>query len=164
MTTVYTSFASDAQTATPQRQSIHHQPIIGVTTKFGDADWVTNHTSKYIDVLVEFGAIGVALSPDAPAVFPDGTSYTPDAAGRLPGMPCWITWMASFWRAVVTWTHRSLVPRWTAQIPKSISRPRDELELGLTKAALTTDHSHLWHLPRLPGTQRRGWRYHDPAL
>ena len=57
---------------------------IGVTARHGDPAWVQNNTRHYVNILAEYGARPVILSPDCPAVLPDGSQVQPDADGRLP--------------------------------------------------------------------------------
>lgn len=63
--------------------SKREQLWIGVTSKQSDDKWIARWTQNYIDRIHDLGAIPVILAPDAPAVLPDGTNYTPDAKGRL---------------------------------------------------------------------------------
>lgn len=60
------------------------QPLIGVTTKLGEPEYVTRATRNYVNALRSVEATSIVLAPDAPAIFPDGTSYEPDNQGRLP--------------------------------------------------------------------------------
>ena len=120
----------------------NEQPVIGVTTKRGDAEWVENHTQNYLNVLREYGAVPVVLSPDYPAAFPaafpDGATFTPDEKGRLPND------VLTHMDGLVLSGGGDMHPNYfgaemNGANPKAIDLPRDELELGLSKAALALD-------------------------
>lgn len=115
-----------------------YKPIIGVTTKRGDSGWVERNTQDYLDVLAEYGAIGVVLSPDCPAVMPDGTTFTPDEEGRLPAD------VLAHLDGLVLAGGGDVHPKYfgaemDGANPKAIDLPRDELELALSESALARD-------------------------
>ncbi len=56
---------------------------IGITTRRGDAEWVQKNTRNYVAMVRDAGAEPIILSPDTPAVLPDGRTFTPDAQGRV---------------------------------------------------------------------------------
>lgn len=114
------------------------KPIIGVTAKRGDVAWVAENTQPYLDVLAEFGAIGVVLSPDQPAIFPDGKRFEPDTQGRLPS-----TLLDRLDGLLLTGGGDVEPSYFGAELdganPAAIDVPRDELELALSKDALALD-------------------------
>lgn len=111
---------------------------IGVTSKQSDDAWIARWTQNYLDRINEMGAIPVILAPDAPAVLPDGTTYTPDAEGRLPeAILAQLDGLVlagggdvdpSYYGAEMDGTDKS-----------TIDRRRDELELTLARRALADD-------------------------
>ena len=114
------------------------KPIIGVTTKQGNARWVRDNTQTYLDALAAHEAIGVVLAPDAPATLPDGTTFTPDALGRLPGE------ILDRLDGLVLAGGGDVDPKYFGATlnganPDSIDLLRDELELHLTRRALHMD-------------------------
>ena len=60
------------------------QPIVGITSRHGNDEWVQENTINYINVLNGYGVKTVVLSPDTPVTLPDGSTYSPDEKGRLP--------------------------------------------------------------------------------
>jgi putative glutamine amidotransferase len=114
------------------------KPLIGVTAKHGDPEWVSRRMVNYLNALEQFGAQGIVLSPDAPAVFPDDITFYPDAQGRLP-------------RAVLQRLNGLILSGGGDVDPsyfgaelaganvQAIDIPRDELELTLSKQALAED-------------------------
>lgn len=114
------------------------KPIIGVTTKRGNARWVRDNTQTYLDALAAHGAIGVVLAPDTPATLPDGTTFTPDAQGRLPGE------ILDKLDGLVLAGGGDVHPQYFGATlnganPDSIDHLRDELELHLARRALHMD-------------------------
>ena len=112
--------------------------LIGVTTRRGDAEWVQKSTRNYINILTEYGAIPVILSPDQPTVFPDGTSYQPDEAGRLPAA------VLECLDGLVLSGGGDVDPKYFGETLngaelENIDPKRDELEIGLGQAALARD-------------------------
>ena len=111
---------------------------MGVTTKQGDAEWVENHTKNYLEVLAEYGATAVVLSPDCPAVLPDGTTFVPDAEGRLPGE------LLTHLDGLILSGGGDVHPTYfgaemNGANPAAISLLRDELELGVAREAVARD-------------------------
>jgi len=114
------------------------KPLIGVTAIRGNAKWIAEHTQEYLDVLTKFGAIGVVLSPDHPAVFPDGATFEPDVQGRLPAA------LLDQLDGLLLTGGGDVEPSYFGATldganPDAIDIPRDELELALSKDALTKD-------------------------
>jgi len=112
--------------------------LIGLTAKHGSREWVEKNTRNYLAMLREMGATPVLISPDEPAVLPDGTSYTPDALGRLPDE------VLSHLDGLILSGGGDVHPRYFgAELdgadPDSISEQRDELELHLSRQALAQD-------------------------
>lgn len=113
-------------------------PLIGVTTKHGNPEWLQKNTKNYLNVLAELGAMAVVLSPDLPATLPDGTTFTPDDEGRLPAE------ILARLDGLILAGGGDVHPRYFGQElagadPDSIDLRRDELELGLARAALAAD-------------------------
>lgn len=111
---------------------------IGVTTRHGDPEWVQKNTRNYLNVLCEYGAIPIILSPDCPATLPNGLTVQPDGAGRLPAS------ILEHLHGVVLSGGGDVHPKYFGQPlngaePESIDLKRDELELNLAQAALDRD-------------------------
>ena len=111
---------------------------IGVTTRHGDPAWVQKNTRNYLQILQEYGAIPVILSPDCPATLPDGSTVAPDELGRLP------TTILDRLHGLVLSGGGDVHPQYFGQElngaePESIDLKRDELELALSQAALARD-------------------------
>lgn len=114
------------------------EPIIGVTIKHGDADWVARSARNYLDALAACNGIGVVLSPDAPVVFPDGATFYPDGEGRLPEA------VLAHLDGLVLAGGGDVDPKYFGQPmnganPASISLLRDELELTLARQAMAAN-------------------------
>jgi putative glutamine amidotransferase len=120
------------------RARSRRKPVIGVTTQSGAPDWVEKNSQNYINILGEYGAVPTVLSPDYPAVLPDGEVFYPDERGCLP-------------EAVLACLDGLLLsgggdvhPRYFGQTvagadPDSINLKRDELEVHLARQALSAD-------------------------
>ena len=111
---------------------------IGITTRRGDADWVDRYVCNYINVVAEYGATPVVLTPDCGAQFADGTRFEPDDEGRLPAE------VLDRLDGLILSGGGDVHPRYFgAQLnganPAAIDVRRDELELGLAGAALDRD-------------------------
>ncbi len=114
------------------------QPLIGVTTRFGQAEHVRKNTKNYFDALARHGAIAVALSPDVPTILPDGTTFEPDASGRLPDE------ILDHLNGLVLAGGGDVDPKYFNQPLNGanvdgIDLKRDELELNLARAAMLRD-------------------------
>ena len=118
--------------------SVKTRPVIGVTTKLGDPEWVRQNTQPYLDALDEFGAHAVVLAPDAATVLPSGRQFVPDAAGRLPRE------IMQHLDGLILAGGGDVDPKYFGETLNganvdSISLLRDELELTLSRDALTDD-------------------------
>lgn len=119
--------------------SIRPEPLyIGVTSKHGNPDWVRRNTQNYLNTLTELGATPLVLAPDTPVTLPDGTTVALDAAGRLPDG------ILDHLHGLILSGGGDVDPAYfgaplNGAEPESISRPRDELEIGLATAALARD-------------------------
>lgn len=114
------------------------RPIIGVTTKHGSEEWVQKNTINYLNALAAHGATAVVLSPDQPAILPDGTTFVPDDEGRLPEA------ILNYLDGLILSGGGDVHPRYFNQPldgaePESIDLKRDELELRLACQALSAD-------------------------
>lgn len=112
--------------------------LIGLTSKHGNREWVEKNTRNYLAMLREMGATPVLLSPDEAATLPDGTTYLPDAAGRLPAA------VLAHLDGLILSGGGDVHPRYfgaelAGADPKSISEARDELEIHLSQQALAQD-------------------------
>jgi gamma-glutamyl-gamma-aminobutyrate hydrolase PuuD len=121
-----------------QERTMRDQTWIGVTSKQSDATWIARWTQNYLDRINDMGAVPVILAPDALAVLPDGTTYAPDAEGRLP-----VTILAQL-DGLVLAGGGDVDPSYYAAVPdgtdeSTIDRRRDELELALARRALADD-------------------------
>lgn len=111
---------------------------IGVTTRHGDPAWVQKNTRNYLQVLAEYGALPVVLSPDCPATLPDGSMVQPDELGRLPVS------ILDRLHGLILSGGGDVHPKYFGQElagaeVESIDLKRDELELALSQAALARD-------------------------
>lgn len=114
------------------------KPVIGVTTKRGEPEWVNQHTKDYLAVLAEYDAEGVVLSPNCPTVLPDGSTFAPTNEGRLPAE------VLHHLDGLILAGGGDVHPKFfgaemAGANPKAIDLPRDELELGLSVVALRQD-------------------------
>lgn len=112
------------------------RPLIGVTTKHGASEWVLANSQHYLDMLEKLGAQAVLLSPDAPALFPDGQQVVPDELGRLPRS------LLAKLDGLILSGGGDVHPRYfgeTIQGARNIDEKRDELELNLARWALAED-------------------------
>ncbi len=113
-------------------------PIVGVTTRYGNAEWVNENTQHYLNVLKALGAQSVVLAPDTPATLPDGSRFTPDAIGRLPAAI--LDSLDGLILAGGGDVHPSYFgEKMAGANPAAIDRKRDELELCLARRALALD-------------------------
>lgn len=111
---------------------------IGLTTKHGHTEWVEKNTRNYLAMLKELGATPVLLAPDTPAQLPDGSTFHPDALGRLPAA------VLDYLDGLILSGGGDVHPRYfgaelAGAEEKSISEARDELELHLSRQALAQD-------------------------
>ncbi|MEZ4867950.1 MAG: gamma-glutamyl-gamma-aminobutyrate hydrolase family protein [Caldilineaceae bacterium] len=114
------------------------QRWIGVTTRHGEPAWVQQNTRNYLNILQEYGATPVVLSPDQPVTLPDGSTVQPDAAGRLPAI------VLDQLHGVILSGGGDVHPQYFGQSlngadPDSIDLKRDELELTLARQTLARD-------------------------
>jgi putative glutamine amidotransferase len=112
--------------------------IIGITVRRGDPESVQKSTKNYLQILAEYGVSPVILSPDCTATLPDGKTFTPDPAGRLP------TAVLAALDGIVFSGGGDVDPKYFGEAlngaePEAIDHLRDELELNLGQAALATE-------------------------
>lgn len=127
-----------SQRETTMRGTTGAGPLIGVTAKHGHAEWLQKNTVHYLNALAGLEATAVVLSPDQPAIFPDGSTFVPDAEGRLP------VEILDQLDGLILAGGGDVHPRYFGQElngadPKSIDLRRDELELTLARVALAAD-------------------------
>ncbi|MBI3958062.1 MAG: gamma-glutamyl-gamma-aminobutyrate hydrolase family protein [Chloroflexi bacterium] len=118
--------------------SPQHPLLIGLTTRHGNTEWVAKNSHNYLAMLRELGATPVLLSPDEPVHLPGGTTFHPNAQGRLPVA------VLDHLDGLILSGGGDVHPRYfgaelAGADPKSISEARDELELALSRQALTQD-------------------------
>jgi putative glutamine amidotransferase len=112
--------------------------IVGVTSRSGNPDWINKNTRNYLNTLSSFDVTAVILSPDTPAQLPDGTIYHPSPEGRIdPGILKNV-------HGLILSGGGDVDPKYfgaelNGAEPQSIDLRRDELELGLSRAALEMD-------------------------
>lgn len=114
------------------------QVIVGVTSTHGDPDWIALRNRNYLNILAGAGVQAVVLSPDAPAILPDGTVYEPDALGRLPDA------VLDHLSGLIASGGGDVHPKYFGQVMNGaelefMSLERDELELNLLRGALERD-------------------------
>lgn len=111
---------------------------IGLTVRHGNQEWLAKHNQNYLNVLAQFGVTCVVLAPDEPARTPDGREFVPDAHGRLdPAVLDKLDGIIFSGGGDVA-PHYFNAPLAGAE-PDHIDLARDELELGLGRAALARD-------------------------
>ncbi len=109
--------------------------VVGVTTRKGDDDWTSKYARNYLNTLNSFGVTPVILAPDTVAHMPDGSTYAPDALGRLPDE------VLHHVHGLILSGGGDVDPRYFgaellgAEV-ESIDLARDELELNLARTAL----------------------------
>ncbi len=109
--------------------------LIGVTARKSAPEWVARWAGNYMARLREEHATPVLLTPDAPAQFPGGATFAPDAQGRLPDT------VVERLHGLVLCGGGDLHPRHYGSLldgteDHSIDEPRDTMELGLCTEAL----------------------------
>ena len=118
--------------------SMNRPLVIGVTSRFGSAEWIHENTCNYLTVLAGYGVQAVPLAPDTPVRLPDGAVYAPDAAGRLPAA------VLQHLDGMILSGGGDVDPRYFGQPlagaeVEQIDVRRDELELNLARAAMARD-------------------------
>ena len=116
----------------------NYQPLIGVTTRFGQPERSRKNTKNYFDALARHGATAIALSPDVPTLLPNGTIFEPDGSGRLPDA------ILDHLDGLVLAGGGDVDPKYFNQPLNGanvdgIDLKRDELELNLARAAVLRD-------------------------
>ncbi len=111
---------------------------VGVTSRFGNPEWIGENTRHYIDTLGRYGAEAIVLSPDTEAMLPDGTAFVPAGAGRL------ADGILDRLNGLVLAGGGDVDPSYfgaelNGANPEAIDRKRDELELALCRGALERD-------------------------
>jgi putative glutamine amidotransferase len=112
--------------------------IIGVTSRHGSREWNEKNLMNYLNTLHDLGVTPVILSPDTPAQLPSGEQYYPDAQGHLnPDI-------LNYLHGLILSGGGDVDPKYYgAELDgaeeNNIDHKRDELELGLSRAALEMD-------------------------
>lgn len=127
-----------AKWCTSMRRSRIDGPVVGVTSKHGNQQWLQKNTINYLKALAECGATAVVLSPDQPALLPDGVAVVPDDEGRLPAD------LIDRLDGLILAGGGDVHPQYFGQAlagaePESIDLRRDELELTLARQAMAAD-------------------------
>lgn len=108
---------------------------IGITSRRGDPEWLQQSARNYIAMVGSYRAMPVLLTPDSAAVLPDGTYYEPSAQGRLPDE------VLDHLDGLILSGGGDVAPHYFNQPlagaeESTIDVRRDELEIGLSQAAL----------------------------
>jgi len=111
---------------------------IGITTRHGNPAWLAANTCHYIARVRDAGHEPVIISPDIPAILPNGRTLAPDDGGRLPAG------MLAELDGLILSGGGDVDPGYfqaplAGADPGSIDRRRDELELALSQEALAED-------------------------
>ena len=111
---------------------------IGVTTKSGTDTWVQENTKNYLAVLREQQAVPVVIAPDVATTLPDGSTFVPDAEGRVAAD------LLDHLDGLILAGGGDVHPHFFGEElngadVKRIDLRRDALELALSEAALTRD-------------------------
>lgn len=108
---------------------------IGITSRRGDVDWLQQNARNYIAMVASYRAMPVLLTPDHDALLPDGERFSPSATGRLPEN------VLDRLDGLILSGGGDVAPHYFNQPmagaeESSIDLRRDELEIGLSQAAL----------------------------
>lgn len=108
---------------------------IGITSRYGSPEWLQQNARNYLAMVASYQAMPVALTPDHPAVLPDGLCYEPAPDGRLPAA------VLDHLDGLILSGGGDVAPHYFNQAlagaeESSIDLKRDELEIGLAQAAL----------------------------
>lgn len=123
----------------PSMSSNGRRPLwIGITSRRGDSEWLQQNARNYIALVGSYRAMPVILTPDSAAVLPDGTHYEPSAQGRLPDE------VLDHLDGLILSGGGDVAPHYFNQPlagaeESTIDVRRDELEIGLSQAALARD-------------------------
>jgi len=109
---------------------------IGITSRHGDPGWLQQNTRNYIAMVASYQAVPVLLTPDHVALLPDGDRFVPSAEGRLAES------VLDRLDGLILSGGGDVAPHYFNQPlagaeESSIDPKRDELEIGLSQAALT---------------------------
>lgn len=108
---------------------------IGVTSRHGRPEWLQQNARNYLAMVASYQAMPVVITPDYPAIFPDGRRYEPAADGRL------VDAALDALDGLILSGGGDVAPHYFNQTlagaeEASIDLKRDELEIGLSQAAL----------------------------
>jgi putative glutamine amidotransferase len=108
---------------------------IGVTARHGRPEWLQQNARNYLAMVASYQAMPVVLTPDYPATLPDGCRYEPAADGCLPEA------VLDALDGLILSGGGDVAPHRFKQVlagaeESSIDLKRDELEIGLSQAAL----------------------------
>lgn len=108
---------------------------IGVTSRHGRPEWLQQNARNYLAMVASYQAMPVVLTPDHPATLPDGRRYEPAADGCLPEA------VLDALDGLILSGGGDVAPHRFKQAlagaeESSIDLKRDELEIGLSQAAL----------------------------
>ncbi|MFO7632574.1 MAG: gamma-glutamyl-gamma-aminobutyrate hydrolase family protein, partial [Caldilinea sp.] len=111
---------------------------IGITSRHGNPEWLQQNARNYIAMVGSYQAIPIPLTPDHTAILPDGARYTPSAAGSLPAE------VLDRLDGLILSGGGDVAPQYFNQPlagaeESTIDLKRDELEMGLSQAALARD-------------------------
>lgn len=108
---------------------------IGVTSRHGSPEWLQQNARNYLAMIASYQAMPVALTPDHPAILPDGNCFAPGAEGRLSED------VLDHLDGLILSGGGDVAPHYFKQAldgaeEATIDVKRDELEIGLAQAAL----------------------------
>lgn len=126
-------------------QTANFPLIIGVTSRLSEPAWLERWTGNYVKRLREYGAIPVILAPDGPAILPEGAPFAPNGVAYMPNdLGRFDAAILGELDGIIFAGGGDVHPRYFGQEldgadEAGIDLKRDELELGLGKAALAND-------------------------
>jgi putative glutamine amidotransferase len=108
---------------------------IGVTSRHGAPQWLQQNARNYIAMVGSYHAYAVLLTPDRPAIFPDGACFEPASDGRL------ATAVLDHLDGLILSGGGDVAPHYFNQRlagadESTIDLKRDEMEIGLSQDAL----------------------------
>jgi len=111
---------------------------IGVTSRHGNPAWLQQNARNYLAMVASYQAMPVAITPDHPALLPDGRRYDPAPNGQHTAA------VLDHLDGLILSGGGDVAPQYFDQPlagaeESSIDLKRDELEIGLSQAALARD-------------------------
>lgn len=126
-----------SETTGPRPSTVNgNRPLwIGITSRHGSAEWLQQNARNYIAMVGSYHAYPILLTPDYPTILPDGMCYEPAGNGRLADK------VLEHLDGLILSGGGDVAPHYFNQPlagaeESSIDPKRDELEIGLSQAAL----------------------------